>query len=92
MTTDEEKGSLMTSDNTDSNQRSWITVVHRFLGGAVLAILVLLIPITYGEFKNVGRVQVDVAFALMISCGLLSILLGEKFIDTVMRVLNSTGL
>lgn len=92
MTTDEKNEPLMTSDNTDSNQRSLIKVIYRFLGGAVLGILVLLIPVTYGESNNLGLVQVGVAFVLIISCGLLSILWGEKFIDTVTRMLNSTGL
>lgn len=92
MTTDEKIESLMTSDNTDSNQRSPIKVIYRFLGGVVLGILVLLIPVTYGKFNNFGLVQVGVTFMLIISCGLLSILWGEKFIDTVTRMLNSTGL
>jgi hypothetical protein len=92
MTSDEKNKPLITSDNTDSNQRSLINVIYRFLGGAVLGILVLLIPITYGEFDNFGLVQVGVAFVFMISCGLLSVSWGEKFIDTVTRMLNSTGL
>jgi hypothetical protein len=92
MTTDERNEPLMTSDNTDSNQRSLIKVIYRFLGGAVLGILVLLIPVTYGEFNNFGLVQVGVAFVFIISCGLLSILWGEKFIDRITRMLNSTGL
>ncbi|HAG85021.1 MAG TPA: hypothetical protein DCL61_28695 [Cyanobacteria bacterium UBA12227] len=82
----------MTSDNTDSNQRSLIKVIYRFLGGAVLGILVLLIPVTYGASNNFGLVQVGVAFVFIISCGLLSIVWGGKFIDTVTRMLNSTGL
>jgi hypothetical protein len=82
----------MTSANTDSNQRSLIKVIYRFLGGAVLGILALLIPVIYGEFNNFGLAQVGVAFVLIISCGLLSILWGEKFVDTVTRMLNNTGL
>lgn len=92
MTTDEKNEPLITSDNTDFNQRSPVNVIYRFLGGAVLGILILLIPITYGEFNNFGLVQVSVAFVLMISCGLLSVSWGKKFTDTVMRMLNSTGL
>ncbi len=92
MTTDEKNEPLITSDNTDSNQRSPVNVIYRFIGGAVVGILVLLIPITYGEFNKFGLVQVGVAFVLMISGGLLSVSWGEKFIDTVTRMLNSTGL
>jgi hypothetical protein len=92
MTADEKNEPLMTSDNTDSNQRSPIKVIYRFLGGTVLGIVVLLIPVTYGEFNDFGLVQVGVAFVLITFCGFLSILWGEKFIDTVTRMLNSTGL
>ncbi|MBU7583406.1 MAG: hypothetical protein KAF91_10945 [Nostoc sp. TH1S01] len=82
----------MSSDNTNSNQRSLTKVIYRFLGGAVLATLVLLIPITYGTFNDFGLVQAGVASLLVIFCELLSIVWGEKFIDVVMRMLNSTGL
>lgn len=92
MTTEQKNDPFMTADNTNSNQRSLTKAIYRFLGGAVLGILVLLIPVTYGELNNFGLVQVGVAFVSIISCGLLSIFWGEKFIDTVTRMLNSTGL
>jgi ABC-type bacteriocin/lantibiotic exporter with double-glycine peptidase domain len=82
----------MTSDNTDSKQRSFLKVIYRFLGGATVGTLVLLIPVTYGTFNDLGLVQAGVALLLVILCGLLSIVWGEKFIDVVMRMLNSTGL
>lgn len=82
----------MTSDNTDSKQRSFTKVIYRFLGGAVLGVLVVLIPITYGTFNNWSSGQVGIASFLVILCGLLSIVWGEKFIDMVMRMLNATGL
>lgn len=82
----------MTSESTDSKQRSFIKIIYRFLGGATVGILVLLIPITYGASNDLGLVQAGVASVLVISCGLLSILWGEKFADMVARVLNSTGL
>ncbi|MBE9053599.1 hypothetical protein IQ243_24980 [Nostocales cyanobacterium LEGE 11386] len=82
----------MTSDNTDSKQRSFTKVIYRFLGGAALGTLVVLIPITYGTFNDWGLVQAGVALLLVILCGLLSIIWGEKFIDVVMQTLNSTGL
>lgn len=92
MTTDERNQFIVTSDNPDSKQRSLIQVISRFLGGALLGMLILLIPFTYGEFNDFGLVQVGVAFVLIISCGLLTVLWGEKFIDTVMRLLDGTGL
>jgi ABC-type bacteriocin/lantibiotic exporter with double-glycine peptidase domain len=82
----------MNSDNTDSKGRSFSKVIYRFLGGATVGILVLLIPVTYGTFNDLGLVQASVASLLVILCGLLSIVWGEKFIDVVMRMLNGTGL
>ncbi|WP_414563618.1 MULTISPECIES: hypothetical protein [unclassified Anabaena] len=82
----------MTSDKTDSKQRSFTKVIYRFLGGTALGTLIVLIPITYGTFNDWGLVQAGVALLLVILCGLLSIVWGEKFIDVVMRMLNSTGL
>lgn len=82
----------MNSDNADSKQRSLIKVIYRFLGGVVVGALALLIPVTYGTFNGFGLVQAGVASLLVILCGLLSIVWGEKFIDVVMRILNDTGL
>lgn len=76
----------MTSDNTDSKQRSLTKVIYRFLGGGALSTLILLIPITYGASKDFGLVQAGVASVLVVSCGLLSILWGEKFADMVLPV------
>ncbi|AVP89334.1 hypothetical protein C7I86_06330 [Synechocystis sp. IPPAS B-1465] len=83
---------LMTYDNTDPKQHSSLKVIYRFLGGATVGALVLLIPVTYSTFDNFGLVQVGVASLLVTLCGLLSIVWGEKFIDVVMRMLNGTGL
>lgn len=82
----------MTSDNTDTKQRSSTKASDRFLGGAALGTLVVLIPITYGTFGDWGLAQVGAASLLVILCGLLSTLVGEKFTDVVMRMLNNTGL
>ena len=82
----------MTSDNTDSKQRSSLKVIYGFLRGATVGTLLLLIPVTYRTFNDLGLVQAGVASLLVILCGLLSIIWGEKFIDVVMQILNGTGL
>jgi len=81
----------MTSENTDSKQASVTKVIYQFLGGATLGAFVVAIPILYGSSINLSLVQVGVASALVISCGLLSSLWGEKFVDIVMRVLDGTS-
>ncbi len=82
----------MNSNNTDSKKHSFSKVIYRFLGGATVGTLVLLIPVTYGTFNDLGLVQAGIGSLLVILCGLLSVVWGEKFIDVVMRMLNSTGL
>lgn len=82
----------MMTDNADSKQHAFTTIIYRFLGGATLGILTLLIPAIYSSSNDFGLAQVSIAFVLVISCGLLATFWGEKFTDMIMRVLNSTGL
>ncbi|MCM0594182.1 MAG: hypothetical protein HEQ35_04905 [Gloeotrichia echinulata IR180] len=79
----------MTSENTDLKLRSRAKLIYRFLGGAALGAFVVSIPISYGSSIDLNLVQVGIASLLIISCGLLSSIWGEKFIDAVTRVLNS---
>jgi hypothetical protein len=79
----------MTSEDTNIKQRSGAKVIYRFFGGAVLGAFVVIIPISYGSSIDLNLVQIGIAFSLIISCGLLSSVWGDKFIDAVMRVLNS---
>jgi hypothetical protein len=81
----------MTSKDTDSKQASVTKVIYRFLGGAALGAFVVAIPILYGSSIDLNLVQVGVASVLVISCGLLSSVWGEKFVDIVMRMLDGTG-
>jgi len=81
----------MASRDTNLKQLSVTKVIYRFLGGAALGAFVVFIPISYGSYIDLSLVQMVIASLLVISCGLLSSVWGEKFIDTVMRVLNSFG-
>ena len=74
----------------DSSQRA-AKSIYRFLGGAAAGGLVILVPVTYGA-TSFGLTQLGIASAVMLSCGLLSVRWGEKFIDAIARVLNNTGL
>jgi hypothetical protein len=85
----------MTSKNTedtDSKPSSGSKVIYRFLGGIALGTFVVAVPISYGSPIDLSLVQVGIASTLILSCGLLSSVWGEKFVDLVMRVLNGTGL
>jgi hypothetical protein len=79
----------MTSEDTNLKQGSGAKVIYRFLGGAALGAFVVIIPISYGSSIDLNLVQIGIAFSLIISCGLLSSVWGDKFIDAVTRVLNS---
>jgi hypothetical protein len=82
----------MNSKNNDSKQPSLTQVIYRFLGGAALGNFVVIIFISYGSSIDLNLVQVSVASLLVITCGLLSSIWGEKFIDTVTRILNGASL
>ncbi|MCM1981703.1 hypothetical protein [Lyngbya confervoides] len=69
--------------------RTWIS---RFLGGAMLGALVLLIPMTYGTLTDIHLAQGVGAGLLIGLFGLLSAVWGETFIDNIMRLLSNTGL
>lgn len=81
----------MASKDTDSKEVSVTKVIYRFLGGAALGAFLVAIPILYGSSIDLGSVQVGVASVLVLSCGLLSSVWGEKFVDMVMRILDGTG-
>jgi uncharacterized membrane protein len=80
---------FMTSKETNPKQLSVTKVIYRFLGGAALGAFVVIIPISYGSSVDLNLIQVTVISFIIISCGLLSSIWGEKFIDTVMQMLNS---
>jgi ABC-type antimicrobial peptide transport system permease subunit len=82
----------MNTEDSDLKLRSSAKVIYRFLGGAALGAFVVIIPISYGSSIDLNLIQISIALLLMVSCGLLSSVWGEKFIDTVMRVLNFSGL
>jgi ABC-type dipeptide/oligopeptide/nickel transport system permease subunit len=81
----------MTSRDTDSKQASVTKVIYRFLGGAALGAFLVAIPILYGSSIDLSLVQVGIASVLVISCGLLSSVWGEKFVEIVMRMLDGAG-
>jgi hypothetical protein len=83
------KGTFMTSEETAPKQRSGAKLIYRFLGGAALGVFLVLIPILYyGSPVNLNLLQVGIASSLVLVCGLLSSVWGEKFIAAVMRWLE----
>ena len=81
----------MSAEDPNPQPLSRAKPIYRFLGGTALGSFIVLIPISYGWPIDLTPVQIGIALVLAISCGVFSSLWGEKFIDAVMRTLNSFG-
>jgi hypothetical protein len=83
----------MTSEDTNLKKRPVTKVIYQFLMGALLgAFVIIIIPTySYGSFADLNLVQVGFASLLVVSFGMLSSIWGEKFIDAVMRTIESFG-
>ncbi|HLO47824.1 MAG TPA: hypothetical protein VK211_05325 [Kamptonema sp.] len=81
----------MTSKDIEPKKHSATKVIYRFLGGAALGAFAIFIPISYGSSIDLNLVQIGMVSLVVMSCGLLSSLWGEKFIDAMTSLLNSFG-
>lgn len=64
--------------------------VYRFLGGSALGAFLVAIFISFGASVDFNLAQIGIASMLIISCGVMSSIWGEKFIDVVMKMLDGT--
>jgi hypothetical protein len=76
----------------DNNVKQGVTAktVYRFLGGAGLSVLLLLIPYTLTSIE-LNPVNLGMASLLVLSCGFLASVLGQGFIEALTRSLESSG-
>ncbi|MBW4649926.1 MAG: TIGR02186 family protein [Kastovskya adunca ATA6-11-RM4] len=81
----------MASEDTDLKKHSAAKVVYRFLGGAALGTFMVLIPYLLSS-TELNLLNIGIAALLVVSCGLLSSLLGKRFIEALIRSLESSGL
>ena len=79
----------MTSEEAELKKRFGAKAIYRFLGGAALGAFIVMIPISYGSEVDLSLVQVTIASLMVLTCGVLSSLWGEKFMDAVMQLLNA---
>ena len=80
----------MTPENSDRPTRPLLIQVYRFLGGAAVGGLMLVIPLSLSPVElNSGRIVLAIAIVLI--CGTLSSIWGERFITAIMRSLDSSG-
>ncbi|NET71876.1 MAG: hypothetical protein F6K62_13370 [Sphaerospermopsis sp. SIO1G2] len=79
--------------NKDNKQSGFsIKTIYKFCGGATLGAFLVSLPILYGASTDLSLFQVCIALIVIISFGILSSIWGEKFVDAVMNVFNSSGL
>ncbi|MEM6591883.1 MAG: hypothetical protein AAF651_08500 [Cyanobacteria bacterium P01_C01_bin.73] len=91
----------MASDSSQSSKSNgeWLAIAARnfliglFLSGVpILAYLWLSVDMTYGSWAAVGTGQWRVAIAVPLLCGILSVILGQKMIDTLSALLKDVQL
>ena len=82
----------MNLNKSNSQFSPSIKTIYKFIGGTAFGAFMVIIPILYGASTDLNLFQVCFALLLIISSGLLSSIWGEKFIDAVMGVFNSSGL
>ncbi|MBE9068008.1 hypothetical protein IQ260_15260 [Leptolyngbya cf. ectocarpi LEGE 11479] len=78
----------MTSQNNSSAPRSLKDIVYQFLLGAVLGLIVSLIPWVLIE-PGLTVWNLAVTSIIILLCGILSALLGKQFLNSLMRFLES---
>lgn len=81
----------MASEETDLKQHSIANVIYRFLGGAALGVFMVLIPFLLSSVE-LNWLTVGVASLLVALCGVLASLFGTRFINALVRSLESSGL
>jgi hypothetical protein len=81
----------MASEDTDLKQRSSRIPVYRFLGGVAFGAALILVPISYGASVDWNLFQIGLAVGVLLFCGVLSSVWGEKFMASVMGLFENFG-
>ena len=82
----------MASEQTGINkQLSGRKAIYRFLGGAALGTFMVFIPYWFVPLET-DFLHLGIAALLILLCGTLSSLLGEKFIESLAQALSDSGL
>jgi CDP-diglyceride synthetase len=80
----------MTPEDTRLKQYSVATTIYRFLGGCVLGILLVFIPYSITSIE-LNPLNLGVASLLVLLCGVLASVLGQRFLAALTRSLESSG-
>ena len=82
----------MTSEQADLEKSpSAAQVFYRFLGGAALGAFMVSVPYWFLAIET-DFLHLGMASLLVLSCGLLASVFGEKFIESLAQALTGSGL
>ena len=81
----------MALENSNDKQPSLLNAFYRFLGGTAVGIFMAIVPYLISPVE-LNALSISVAVLLVVSCGLLAVYFGEKFVEALTRLLNSSGL
>ncbi len=81
----------MTSEDSSPKQRTLMDATKQFLLGIVFGLLLTLIPLSYISISAIElKVLHGVVLAgLILSCGVLAVAFGNKFLSPLMKFLES---
>lgn len=80
---DSEQTKLAASDHMNS--------IYRIAAGAVVGTFLVLVPYSFLAVK-LDLLHIGLAILIVLSCGVLSGLWGGKFVESLTRLMNSSGL
>jgi prolipoprotein diacylglyceryltransferase len=80
----------MSSEVTES-KLSVIKPIARFGGGLAIGAFFVCIPIAYSSVSELSPVQIGVALAIVLGCGVAVGRWGEKFVDILAGIIESAG-
>ncbi|MEM9539861.1 MAG: hypothetical protein AAGA60_10145 [Cyanobacteria bacterium P01_E01_bin.42] len=81
----------MVLENSNDKQPSWLNAFYRFLGGTAIGSFMAIVPYLISPIELNG-LSISIALLLVVSCGLLAVYFGEKFVESLARILDSSGL
>jgi formate/nitrite transporter FocA (FNT family) len=81
----------MTPEESSPKRRTLTDLTQQFLLGIACGVLLALIPVFYISVSNleVKLLYVELLAALVLACGILTVLLGEKFMKPLITFLKS---
>ncbi|MBP0019838.1 MAG: hypothetical protein J7647_20080 [Cyanobacteria bacterium SBLK] len=81
----------MALEHPNDQQPSLLHAFYRFLGGTAVGLFMAIVPYLISPIELNG-LSISVAVLLVLSCGLLAVYFGEKFVESLTRLLDSSGL